>query len=406
MPEMFVLPFRPAYDSNGRTVPGAQAWFTLTGTNTETPVYSDSALTVEHANPLVADGLGRFPRAYLDPAITYRCRVYEQFAEVGVDSPIPDHDYDPYTGAEQGSQGPEGDPGDDGVNATVISPTVNTTTLAAGASATASAAHLGGGIYELSLGIPQGAAGLSGALSDGDYGDIVVSGTGTVLTVDAAAISLAKMASLTANSLIGNTTGGSATPAAVAIGAGAATSILDRAAGDGRYIQQTANRVVSLFIPAGAMRSRTTSGPAAGSAETTTNKINYVTYDFDTSATEYVQFFNAMPKSWNEGTITAQFIWAHASGSGTVTWGIQGVSLSDGDVLDTAFGTAQTVTDTSTGAGDIMVSAATGAVTLAGSPAAEDVVVFQIYRNGGSLAVDAKLIGIRLNFTVNAQDDS
>jgi hypothetical protein len=53
-----------------------------------------------------------------------------------------------------------------------------------------------------------------------------------------------------------------------------------------------------------------------------------------------------------------------------------------------------------------MVSAATGAVTLAGSPAAEDVVVFQIYRNGGSLAVDAKLIGIRLNFTVNAQDDS
>jgi len=103
--------------------------------------------------------------------------------------------------------------------------------------------------------------------------------------------------------------------------------------------------------------------------------------------------------------MTAQFIWA-AAGTGTCTWGIQALSLSDSDVLDTAFGTAETVTDTVTTVGDVMISAETAAITAAGTPAAEDVVVFQVYRSGGTLATDGLLIGIRLSFTVNAADDT
>lgn len=110
MPEMFVMPFRPAYDSSGRTIPGAQAWFTLSGTNTPSPVYTSSGLTTPRTNPIVADGVGKFPRSYLDPAITagagYRVRIYTEDAVVGVDTPI--EEYDPYTGAEQGSQGVPG----------------------------------------------------------------------------------------------------------------------------------------------------------------------------------------------------------------------------------------------------------------------------------------------------------
>lgn len=400
MPEMFVLPFRPAYDSNGRTVPGAQAWFTLTGTNTETPVYSDSALTIEHANPLVADGLGKFPRAYLDPAIDYRCRVYEGDAEVGVDSPIADHDYDPYTGAEQGSQGLQGD---DGANATVLT-VGSVTTGAAGTNADVDATHIGGGVYELDFTIPRGAPGVGG-VSDGDYGDVVVSGGGTVMAVDNGVISLAKMASLAATSLIGNTGGGAATPAAVAIGAGASTSILDRAAGDGRYIQRTENRTFAIFIPASAMVARTTNGAASGSTETATNKVMVATKDFDTSTPEYVQFQIRMPESWNEGTVTAQFSWI-AGGTGTAIWNIQGVAISDDDVLDVAFGTAQSVTDTVTATTDLMQSGFTSAITLAGSPAAGDMAMFQVYRDGGTLASDAKLVGVTIKFTVNAVDDS
>ena len=400
MPEMFVLPFRPAYDSNGRTIPGAQAWFTLSGTNTETPVYSDAGLTTVHPNPLVSDGLGKFPRAYLDPAIDYRLRVYDEDAVVGVDSPINDHDYDPYTGAEQGSQGEEGDPG---ANATVLT-VGSVVTGAAGTDADVDATHVGGGVYELDFTIPRGAAGVGG-VSDGDYGDVVVTGGGTAMTIDNGVVSLAKQANLAEDTIIGRQSAGAGVPEALAIGAGAATSILDRAAGDGRYIQRTEARLLSIFIPASGMVSRTTNGAADGTTETTTNKVMVETKDFDTSTVEYVQFQIAMPKSWNEGTMTAHFHWI-AGGTGTATWAIQALARSDDDPIDTAFGTAQTVTDTVTATTDVMISANTSAITAAGTPAAEDLVFFQVYRNGGTLASDAKLVGVTLNFTVNAADDS
>jgi len=185
MPDMFVMPFRPAYDSNGRFAPGAQAWFTLSETNTPYPVFADEALTVEQENPLIADGLGKFPRSYLDPSVDYRLRVYLADSTVGIDDPLTDHDYDPYVPSDMGSAGPRGP------SAIVIDPVVPTVTLAPGSPASASAAPMGGGVYRLSLGIPQGAAGTSGALPDGDKGDITVSGGGSALAIGAGATPVA-----------------------------------------------------------------------------------------------------------------------------------------------------------------------------------------------------------------------
>lgn len=167
--------------------------------------------------------------------------------------------------------------------------------------------------------------------------------------------------------------------------------------------------VQSTPILAAAMTARTTGGAATGSTETTTNKIMLATLDFDQSADEFAQFMFPMPKSWNESTVTAQFIWT-ATATGNVVWGIQGVAISDDDVLDAAFGAAVTVTDSVTAANDLMQSPFTSAVTIGDSPAEGDLVCFQVYRdadNGSdTLAADAKLIGIRLNFTTNAADDS
>ncbi len=166
----------------------------------------------------------------------------------------------------------------------------------------------------------------------------------------------------------------------------------------------------SIPIPAAAMTSRTTNGAAAGSTETTTNKIMLITLDYDASTAEYGQFvIPAMPKSWNESTITARFIWT-ATNTGNVIWGIQAVALTDDDAADTAFGTAQTVTDGVTAANDIMKSAETSAVTIGGTPAEGDMVVFQVYRDAANgsdtCTVDAKLIGVELFVTTNAANDA
>lgn len=180
--------------------------------------------------------------------------------------------------------------------------------------------------------------------------------------------------------------------------------------GLGTMATQNVGGVQSVPILAAAMTARTTNGAASGSTELSTNKIMLETFDFDQSTEEYVQFMFPMPKSWNESTVTAQFEWTAASGTGDVIWGIQGVAFSNDDAMDAAFGTAAEVTDTLITANDNHKTSFTSAVTIGGTPAEGDLVCFQVYRkaaNGSdTLTADAKLIGIRLNITTNAADDS
>lgn len=168
----------------------------------------------------------------------------------------------------------------------------------------------------------------------------------------------------------------------------------------------------TCWIPAGAMVARTTNGAAAGTAETATNKVMLKTLDFDTTTAEYAQFMINMPKSWNEGTVTAVFVWSHAATTTNfgVAWEIAAVAVSDDDALDVAFGTAVTVTDTGGTTNDCYISAETSAMTVGGTPAANDLVVFQVNRapaNGSdNMAIDARLHGVRLHYTTDAANDA
>ena len=164
----------------------------------------------------------------------------------------------------------------------------------------------------------------------------------------------------------------------------------------------------TIWVPAGAMVSRTTNGAAAGSAESSTNKVMSKSLDFDTTTQEFAQFAVRFPKSWNEGTITFEPIWSAASSSGTVEWALQAVALSNDDALDTAFGTEQVSADTLIATGDVHVGPESSAITINGTPAAGDLVFFQVKRNvsNDNLGADARLLGVVIFFTTNAQDDT
>jgi len=166
----------------------------------------------------------------------------------------------------------------------------------------------------------------------------------------------------------------------------------------------------SIWVPAVAMYPNTTNGCAALAQVELSNGPEIKTLDFDKDSDENAQFAVAFPKSWNEGTVTFQvFFTADSTNTGTVSWDLAGVACSDNDTINVAFGTAvaPTAKAHSGTANDIDVTAESGAVTIAGSPAAGDEVFFQITRDvsDDSLTADAKLLGIKLFFTTDAAND-
>lgn len=90
----FSLPYRPAFDSNGKVIAGAQLYFTLSGTSTPKTVYSDVSMSEPLPNPVVANAAGRFPPIYYDASTLMRARLYEEDATVGVDTPL--EEFDPF----------------------------------------------------------------------------------------------------------------------------------------------------------------------------------------------------------------------------------------------------------------------------------------------------------------------
>ena len=168
----------------------------------------------------------------------------------------------------------------------------------------------------------------------------------------------------------------------------------------------------SMFIPAAAMYPSTTN-PCADLAqvETTALRPDLKCLDFDNSSDEFAQFAVAFPKSWNEGTISFQPFWTvTGTNTGTVAWQLGAVAVSSDDSINTAFGTlvATTALAHSGTSNDLMVSVESGAVTIAGSPAAGDCCFFQINRDisADNQSGDARLIGIKLFFTTDAANDA
>jgi hypothetical protein len=169
----------------------------------------------------------------------------------------------------------------------------------------------------------------------------------------------------------------------------------------------------TIYIPAAAITPTVSNGCAARvQVETTSGRPDMDVLDFDDGSDEHAQFSVAFPKSWNLGTVTFQVFWTStATDTDGVSWGLQGVSMPDNSTIDVAYGTAVVVDDAcQSAAEELYVTAESGAVTIAGTPADDDMCFFRIFRDvsdaNDDMTEDARLIGVKLFFTTDAKNDA
>jgi len=166
----------------------------------------------------------------------------------------------------------------------------------------------------------------------------------------------------------------------------------------------------TIYVPAGAMYANTTNGCSGLIQIGLSNGPELNVLDFAADADHFAQFSVIFPKSWNEGTVTFQaFFTVTGTNTGTVAWGLSGVSIADNVSNNTAFGTnvVATAKAHSGTSNDLDVSAVSGDVTIA-SAAADTFTYFQIMRDtsADTQTGAARLQGIKLFFTTDAKNDS
>jgi hypothetical protein len=282
-------------------------------------------------------------------------------------------------------------------------------------------------------------SGTSSGTNTGDQtisltGDVTGSGTGSfAATIANDAVTNAKLANMTASTIKARVTGSTGDPEDATltqvldlVGSAAQGDILYRGASswtrlgagtNGHYLKTQGTGAdptwaavsasgggsTNVWIPASAWIPRTTTGAGIDSREQSTNKVNTDELLFDAGTDEFAQAMIVMPSNWNAGTVTAKFHWTASTSSGDVVWGLSGRAYANDDALDQAQGTAQTVTDTLTATNDVDITSATSAITLAGTAAAGNPVIFEVYRDanagGDTLATDARLLGVEISYT-------
>jgi hypothetical protein len=90
MATQFTIPRQVKINVAGRPYAGAQAFFYQTNTETPQAVYQDSALTVLHPQPVLADDDGYFPVIWLDPDAAFNYRVQILSATGSLLDDVPD----------------------------------------------------------------------------------------------------------------------------------------------------------------------------------------------------------------------------------------------------------------------------------------------------------------------------
>lgn len=166
----------------------------------------------------------------------------------------------------------------------------------------------------------------------------------------------------------------------------------------------------SIMLTAGAATTLT-GGANPNKVAYTTSGMNIWHLDYDSASTESAEWTLFMPTNYDAGPLRALFVWTSVSTTiAGVKWSIQGTSLQDDDLVDTAMGTAQEVLDYNTLTADTLhISDYTPAFTLGGSPGPDALTQIRVSRDTSdaddTLAADARLIAVKLLYHIKQYSD-
>ncbi|MFA5387039.1 MAG: hypothetical protein WC322_01430 [Candidatus Paceibacterota bacterium] len=167
----------------------------------------------------------------------------------------------------------------------------------------------------------------------------------------------------------------------------------------------------TVYIPASAMAAPASGGGVYSVLEMANGGI-YPVMSLSTTGFPVIAWQWEMPKGWNEGTLTYRVLWSHPATTTNfgVHFTVQAFAVGDGEALNGTYTTSTVVTDTG-GSTDFKYTTPTSAAfTVDGSPAEGDLVVFRLFRFAAdvldTLAVDARIHGVALFYTTNANTDA
>jgi hypothetical protein len=164
--------------------------------------------------------------------------------------------------------------------------------------------------------------------------------------------------------------------------------------------------VQDIPIPASAFYSRLTN-PNTGIGQPSFGSNNFLTHDFPSGSQTYVQFSVPLPRNWNNGTITAKIYWSAAAGTvaQNVRFTLAAVAFSDNDALNASMGTAQNIDDALQTLSNLHITPASPAITIGGSPASEDLILFELSRVGtgsDTLASAVRVHSVSIRITTSS----
>jgi hypothetical protein len=159
---------------------------------------------------------------------------------------------------------------------------------------------------------------------------------------------------------------------------------------------------LNVWIPASQFIPRTTSGAGIDSREIGVNNFDELL--FDPAATEFAQALVAMPGEYNNGLVRTRFSWTASGATGSVVWGAQALSISNGAEISGGFGATALATGSITGNNLLSITTSSNLNSLTGSITANRLALLQIYRDAASvqdtLSIDARLLGVELLYNI------